>query len=175
MLPIEQRLSILIEDFAYYQCARKITKLFNRDSKVSEILEQILVRLNLKIEEAGLFQLIVLQNATVLEPTETLRHYSLQDMEIIILRNRNLNSNFLFQNICSSNSCKTIIALKQKELAGQLLAENLNFEEKIGTGSFGKVYKGKYKGNEVAVKVLSEVIDDVTIWTQFRNEVTILK
>ena len=41
----------------------------------------------------------------------------------------------------------------------QLQITDLDFQEPIGSGSFGKVYKGKYLGKTVAIKRL-----DILIW-----------
>ena len=38
--------------------------------------------------------------------------------------------------------------------------QNLDIESKIAAGSFGTLYKGKYCGQEVAVKIINNVNDD---------------
>ncbi len=51
--------------------------------------------------------------------------------------------------------------------------DELVLTEKIGQGTYGKVYKGIYKGIEVAVKILKD--SQAEQIKEFENEATILK
>lgn len=47
--------------------------------------------------------------------------------------------------------------------------------QEIGTGTFGKVLRGKCRGKDVAIKVLHKPIDDEKTLTAFKKEVEIMR
>lgn len=47
--------------------------------------------------------------------------------------------------------------------------------QEIGTGTFGKVLRGKCRGKDVAIKVLHKPIDDEKTLTSFKKEVEIMR
>ncbi|ELP88787.1 tyrosine protein kinase, putative [Entamoeba invadens IP1] len=46
--------------------------------------------------------------------------------------------------------------------------------KKLGEGSFGIVYKGSFRGNIVAIKIMKSVLDDNKSMDEFENEVSML-
>ncbi|ELP91613.1 protein serine/threonine kinase, putative, partial [Entamoeba invadens IP1] len=60
------------------------------------------------------------------------------------------------------------------ENSTKLNYKELNEEKKIGEGSFGIVYKGKYRGNTVAIKRMKESTGENNDMTEFTKEVTML-
>lgn len=67
----------------------------------------------------------------------------------------------------SRNSSQPTFNIKFSELS-------INFEDVIGLGAFGNVYKGTYQGNEVAVKELLNV-ENAHIRKLILREVEMLK
>lgn len=51
----------------------------------------------------------------------------------------------------------------------------IKLKEELGTGSFGKVYRGRCRGQEVAVKVLHKPILDEKNLIAFKKEVAIMR
>jgi len=47
--------------------------------------------------------------------------------------------------------------------------------QEIGTGTFGKVLRGKCRGKDVAIKVLHKPIDDEKTLAAFKKEVEIMR
>lgn len=47
--------------------------------------------------------------------------------------------------------------------------------QEIGTGTFGKVLRGKCRGKDVAIKVLHKPIDDEKTLNSFKKEVEIMR
>lgn len=47
--------------------------------------------------------------------------------------------------------------------------------QEIGTGTFGKVLRGKCRGKDVAIKVLHKPIDDEKTLIAFKKEVEIMR
>ena len=70
--------------------------------------------------------------------TLTLPFYYADDSSTKITANNNREDSYL----TSANLCRWVINYKQ-----------LQIEKKIGTGTYGMVYRAKWKGVDVAVKV----------------------
>lgn len=51
----------------------------------------------------------------------------------------------------------------------------LKFEEKIGEGTFGEVWKGTCRGKEVAIKKLKKEKSDENALCEFRKEIEIMR
>ncbi|ELP91529.1 protein serine/threonine kinase, putative [Entamoeba invadens IP1] len=64
-----------------------------------------------------------------------------------------------------------LVAITQ--ISTKLDNEELNEDKKLGEGGFGIVYKGTYKGNEVAIKKLKEMVGN-SLLSFFEKEVTML-
>ena len=60
------------------------------------------------------------------------------------------------------------------ELTTKLHCDDIVCEKEIGEGSFGVVYKGKFAGNDVAVKRMKEVDATEESMEEFEKEVTML-
>ncbi|XP_030489677.2 serine/threonine-protein kinase CTR1 isoform X3 [Cannabis sativa] len=61
------------------------------------------------------------------------------------------------------------------EEGSHILWRELALEEKIGSGSFGTVYRAKWRGSDVAVKVLKEQDFHAKHFKEFLEEVAIMK
>lgn len=72
-----------------------------------------------------------------------------------------------------NNLMKDLMALKHAGPAPIIVDSDLEFTEKLGAGASGKVYKGLYKGNEVAIKVLKSMTEAKEI-EEFKKEFTIM-
>lgn len=68
---------------------------------------------------------------------------------------------------------ESLLALKHSGPAPIINDSELEFTEKLGAGSSGKVYKGLYKGNEVAIKVLKSMTETKEI-EEFKKEFQIM-
>ena len=55
-----------------------------------------------------------------------------------------------------------------------LLYKDLEYTEKIGSGASGKVYRGRYHDEEVAVKVLKALSEDKEV-EEFKKEFQIMR
>jgi ankyrin repeat protein len=72
-----------------------------------------------------------------------------------------------------SNLRESLLALKHSGPAPIIDDSELEFTEKLGAGSSGKVYKGLCKGNEVAIKVLKSMTEAKEI-EEFKKEFMIM-
>jgi len=81
------------------------------------------------------------------------------------LKGKNKNG-IMLQSIKSENAdvCESEGKLFGVKDIQRIQPEDLNFERKIGDGSFGDVYKATWQGSEVAVKVLKEGIADLPVF-----------
>lgn len=68
---------------------------------------------------------------------------------------------------------ESLLALKHSGPAPIINDSDLEFTEKLGAGSSGKVYKGLYKGQEVAIKVLKSMTEAKEI-EEFKKEFMIM-
>jgi len=68
---------------------------------------------------------------------------------------------------------ESLLAMKHSGPAQFIDDSELEFTEKLGAGSSGKVYKGLYKGNEVAIKVLKSMTETKEI-EEFKKEFMIM-
>eukprot|EP00002_Diphylleia_rotans_P006711 TRINITY_DN1608_c0_g1_i1.p1 TRINITY_DN1608_c0_g1~~TRINITY_DN1608_c0_g1_i1.p1 ORF type:complete len:623 (-),score=133.97 TRINITY_DN1608_c0_g1_i1:1568-3331(-) len=79
---------------------------------------------------------------------------------------------FVFSLIYAKNRKK--VANLEKKLYAQINYEDLKIGELIGVGGFGEVYKGEWRGTEVAVKILlHKSITDSTI-SSFMAEIAVM-
>eukprot|EP01113_Clastostelium_recurvatum_P011680 TRINITY_DN1597_c0_g1_i1.p1 TRINITY_DN1597_c0_g1~~TRINITY_DN1597_c0_g1_i1.p1 ORF type:complete len:688 (-),score=192.59 TRINITY_DN1597_c0_g1_i1:164-2140(-) len=67
----------------------------------------------------------------------------------------------------------SLLQMKHAAPAAVMVNEEIEFTEKLGAGSSGKVYKGLYKGKEVAVKVLKSMTETKEI-EEFKKEFHIM-
>ncbi|KAM9962978.1 hypothetical protein ACTFIW_006199 [Dictyostelium discoideum] len=77
------------------------------------------------------------------------------------------------KNIISTNT-STTIQIQERSGPPEIRPEEINFEELIGTGSFGKVYKGRCRQKAVAVKLLHKQNFDAATLSAFRKEVHLM-
>lgn len=79
------------------------------------------------------------------------------------------DSNGLFM-----SSFSTISSSSDLKQTPEIDRNEVKFEEKIGGGCFGNVYRGKCRGKNVAIKkLLNQDMDDHTL-EEFRKEVEIM-
>jgi len=62
----------------------------------------------------------------------------------------------------------------EKEITTRLDPDELIEEKKMGEGSFGIVYKGTFRGNEVAIKKMKEIKQTKESIEEFKKEVSML-
>lgn len=72
-----------------------------------------------------------------------------------------------------TNLRESLRSVKYSDPAAFIQDSELEFTEKLGAGSSGKVYKGLYKGGEVAIKVLKSMTESAEI-EEFKKEFMIM-
>lgn len=142
---------IEIEDYKEFNCVRQTTATFKNDTLVGDIILKISQKGNVQIpkEQIEVCDLILRRHNIKLDKQSTIGSYPVRNGDSLILRKMGQNIN----NIKSSE---------------------VEITEKIGSGTFGKVYKGLYNGMEVAVKVIKDIPDE-RYRKEFDHEVSILR
>eukprot|EP00002_Diphylleia_rotans_P000489 TRINITY_DN1025_c0_g1_i12.p1 TRINITY_DN1025_c0_g1~~TRINITY_DN1025_c0_g1_i12.p1 ORF type:complete len:2045 (+),score=374.67 TRINITY_DN1025_c0_g1_i12:132-6266(+) len=78
---------------------------------------------------------------------------------------------FAFVAVLYRRHIQQVSGLKKK-LYGQILFEELSFQELIGSGAFGEVYRGEWRGADVAIKKLIRKDIDTQALSAFMAEVS---
>eukprot|EP01118_Nematostelium_gracile_P006481 TRINITY_DN2083_c0_g3_i1.p1 TRINITY_DN2083_c0_g3~~TRINITY_DN2083_c0_g3_i1.p1 ORF type:complete len:463 (+),score=107.51 TRINITY_DN2083_c0_g3_i1:68-1390(+) len=147
-------LFIMIKDHKALSCAWKISLQVRREAKIAEVISKITSRgsVNISADLVDKFDLALISGEE-LDRRKTIADYKIRTRDTLVLKR------------------------SEKSTFGPgvevLTMDSIKLEQKIGQGTYGKVYSGLCFGTPVAIKVLKELPDQDQL-NEIKHEINIL-